>query len=257
MTTEGSLQRALGLDLGGKTVVVTGGCGGIGFAICNALALLGARVAIWDIDGAKAQDKAAHLGPEHLGLACDVTDEAAVAAAAALTRETMGAVTILINNAGAAGPTHPIAEIDAAEWRAIHALNLDSVHYTSRQFAPDMVAQGWGRIVNVASVAAKEGNANAAAYSSAKAGVIAYTKAHAKELAQTGVLINCITPAAVDTPFFDTVPEEHRRAVTAKIPMGRLGKAEEIARLVIFLASDMCQFSTGAVFDISGGRATY
>ncbi|UYV37234.1 SDR family oxidoreductase [Rhodobacteraceae bacterium D3-12] len=257
MTRDISAQQRLGLDLSGKNVVVTGGCGGIGFAICDALAMLGARVAIWDIDAEKAKDKAASLGPQHLGCACDVTDEAAVVAAALHTTGQIGPVSILVNNAGAAGPTHPISEIDAEEWRAIHALNLDSVHYTSRQFASDMITLGWGRIVNIASVAAKEGNANAAAYSSAKAGVIAYTKAQAKELAQTGVLINCITPAAVDTPFFDTVPEEHRRLVTAKIPMGRLGKAEEIARLVTFLATDMCQFSTGAVFDISGGRATY
>jgi 3-oxoacyl-[acyl-carrier protein] reductase len=193
----------------------------------------------------------------HLALGCDVTNEDSVAEAAQSVMAAFGLCDIIINNAGAAGATLPAAEIDAAQWRAVHALNLDSVHYVSRAFVPAMVDAGWGRFVNVASVAAKEGNANAAAYSSAKAGVVAYTKALAKELALTGVLVNCITPAAARTAFFDTIPEAHRAAVVAKIPMGRMGEPEEIADLVLFLASEMCRFSTGAVFDISGGRATY
>lgn len=252
------MKQSLGLDLSGRSAIITGGCGGIGIAVGTTLASMGARIAVWDLDEDKAKNVInAFDGEGHIAVKCDVTNAPAVLDAADQTEKSFGSTDILVNNAGAAGPTHPISEIEPEEWRIAHALNLDSVHFTSKRLAGPMVKSGWGRIVNVASIAAKEGNANAAAYSSAKAGVVAYTKAHAKELAQTGVLINCITPAAVDTPFFDTIPEVHRQTVINKIPMGRLGKADDIARLIAFLASDMCQFSTGAVFDISGGRATY
>jgi 3-oxoacyl-[acyl-carrier protein] reductase len=249
---------AVAIDLAGRSAVVTGGAGGLGRAIGAALARAGARVALWDLDAGRAAEAAAALpAAGHLGIACDVTDAGAVAAAAAATVAALGPVAVLVNNAGAAGPTGPAAEMSAEVWRAVHALNLDSVHLVSQAFAPGMVAQGWGRIVNIASVAAKEGNAGAAAYSSAKAGVVAYTKSLGKELAATGVLVNCITPAALDTAFFDTIPAAHRAAVVAKIPMGRMGQPEEAADLVLFLASELCRYSTGAVFDLSGGRATY
>lgn len=246
------------LSLAGAVAVVTGGAGGIGSAVGAALAGAGAQVALWDLDAARAEAAAAQLsGDGHLGIGCDVTDPLAVLVAAQHTVDGLGPVDILVNNAGAAGPTHPIQEIEPEEWRRVHALNLDSVHYVSRALAGPMAARGRGRIINIASIAAKEGNANAAAYSSAKAGVIAYTKAHGKELAGAGVLVNCIAPAAVDTPFFDAIPAAHKAAVVDKIPMGRLGQAAEIADLALFLASDLCRFSTGAVFDASGGRATY
>lgn len=247
---------SIAIDLGGRNAVVTGGAGGIGRAIATRLSEAGARVALWDLDGQRAREAALDL-PEAIGIACDVTDESAIANAAHDTLSAFGSLHILVNNAGAAGVTKPACETSLAEWRSIHALNLDSVHLVSRALAPALVAAGWGRIVNMASVAAKEGNANAAAYSSAKAGVVAYTKALGKELVGQGVLVNAIAPAAVDTPFFDGIPKSHRAAVLSKIPMGRFGRADEIAALALFLASDACSFSAGAVFDISGGRATY
>lgn len=240
----------LDLDLSGRVAVVTGGSGGIGAASARLLGEAGARVAVWDL-----RDDTG--GPGALGVRADVTDPEAVDRAAAETEAALGAPDILVNCAGAAGATKSLLEHSLADWRAVHALNLDSVFLVTRRLLPAMVARKWGRVVSLASIAAKEGNANAGAYSSAKAGVVALTKAWGKEVAGTGVLVNCIAPAAVSTPFFDSIPEAHRKAVLSKIPLGRFGEAQEIARLVLFLCTPACSFSTGAVWDASGGRATY
>jgi 3-oxoacyl-[acyl-carrier protein] reductase len=241
----------LDLDLSGRVAVVTGGASGIGAASARLLAEAGARVAAWDL---RHEDRGRGA---ILSVRADVTDPDAVARAAEETEAAVGPPDILVNCAGAAGPTRPLLELSLEDWRAIHALNLDSVFLVTRRLLPAMAARGWGRVVSLASIAAKEGNANAGAYSSAKAGVVALTKAWGKEVAGTGVLVNCIAPAAVETPFFDTIPDAHRAAVLSKIPLGRFGRAEEIAALALFLCSPACSFSTGAVWDASGGRATY
>lgn len=248
------MPQALDIDLRGRAAVVTGGAGGIGAACVEALLEAGARVAVWDL---RVDLDAGGAREPLYRVRADVTDPASVEAAVAATRAKLGPVHILVNCAGAAGPTSPLLELSLEDWRGIHALNLDSVFLVTRRLLPDMLEAGWGRVVNLASIAAKDGNANAAAYSSAKAGVVALTKALGKEVAGTGVLVNCVAPAAVRTPFFDAIPQAHRDAVLAKIPLGRFGEPEEIARLVLFLCSQACSFSTGAVWDASGGRATY
>lgn len=248
------MPQALDIDLRGRAAVVTGGAGGIGAACVEALLEAGARVAVWDL---KVDLDVGGAREPLYRVRADVTDPASVEAAVAATRAKLGPVHILVNCAGAAGPTSPLLELSLEDWRGIHALNLDSVFLVTRRLLPDMLEAGWGRVVNLASIAAKDGNANAAAYSSAKAGVVALTKALGKEVAGTGVLVNCVAPAAVRTPFFDAIPQAHRDAVLAKIPLGRFGEPEEIARLVLFLCSQACSFSTGAVWDASGGRATY
>ncbi len=242
----------------GRGAVVTGGARGIGLAVARRLAAGGAKVALWDLD-ATALKEAAGLADAPLVTTCclDITEESAVAAAAAETTASLGTVDILVNNAGITGPNQKTWEYSLEDWERVLAVDLTAVFLCCRALLPDMLARGYGRVVNIASVAGKEGNPNAGAYSTAKAAVIGLTKSLGKETAGSGVIVNCVTPAAVETDIFKQMTQEHIDYMLSKIPMGRFGKVEEVAALVAWLASDDCSFSTGAVFDISGGRATY
>jgi len=230
------------LDFKGRTAVVTGGMIGIGAAIVKRLEASGARVAIWDVNG-----------PDKV----DVTDQGSIDRALQKTLASLGKIDVLVNNAGIAGPAMPVVDYPVADWKRVIDIDLHGPFFVSRVVVPHMVKAGYGRIVNIASIAGKEGNPNAAAYAAAKGGLIAFTKALGKELAQTGVLVNCVAPAAAQTAILDQVTPEFAKFMLSKIPMGRFVKVEEIAALVCWLASEDCSFSTGAVFDISGGRATY
>ena len=230
------------LDFKNRTAVVTGGMIGIGAAIVKRLEASGARVAIWDVNG-----------PEKV----DVTDQDSIDRALKKTLVSFGKIDVLVNNAGIAGPTVPVVEYPVADWKRVIDIDLHGPFLVSRVVVPHMVKTGYGRIVNIASIAGKEGNPNAAAYAAAKGGLIAFTKALGKELAQTGVLVNCVAPAAAQTAILDQVTPEFAKFMLSKIPMGRFVKVEEIAALVCWLATEDCSFSTGGVFDISGGRATY
>jgi len=247
------------IDLKGQKAVVTGAARGIGYAIAERLLASGAAVALWDVDESAARKAALDLsrGGETHAMALDVTQDDAVKSAAAATEKRMGRIDILVNNAGIAGSNATSWNYDPSEWRRIVEIDLVGVFLCARAVLPSMLAHGYGRIVNIASVAGKEGNPNASAYSAAKAGVIALTKSLGKELAESGIIVNCVTPAAVETEIFAQMSKEHIGYMLAKIPMGRFGKVEEVAALVAWLASKDCSFSTGATFDISGGRATY
>ena len=245
------------LDLNGRIAVVTGGARGIGRAIAERMLASGATVALWDRDGAEAARTAAALGPKASAHAVDQTDEAAVGSAAAATLERHGRVDILVNNAGITGGNAPTWELPSAEWRKVIEVNLIGPYLISSALLPHMVKQGYGRVVNIASVAGKEGNPNASHYSASKAGLIALTKSLGKELANTGVLVNCVTPAAAKTELFAQMSETQIGYMLSKIPMGRFVQVEEIAALACWLATEDCSFSTGGVFDITGGRATY
>ena len=231
------------LDLKGRTAVVTGGLIGIGAAIVKRLESSGARVRVWDV-GAKTDP-------------VDVTDQAAIERATAKAIADFGRIDVLVNNAGIAGVTKPVVDYPVDEWKRVLDIDLTGPFLCCRVIVPHMVRSGYGRIVNMASIAGKEGNPNAAAYASAKGGLIAFTKALGKELAQSGVLVNCVTPAAAQTAILDQVTPEFAKFMLSKIPMGRFVKVDEIAALACWLASEDCSFSTGGVFDISGGRATY
>jgi NAD(P)-dependent dehydrogenase (short-subunit alcohol dehydrogenase family) len=245
------------LDFTGRTAVVTGGAAGIGFAIAQRLAGSGAKVALWDRD-AGALDKArAALGGGTVVHALDVADAAAVARAAAATEKALGRVDVLVCSAGIAGPNHTTWEYPLDAWRQVIDVNLNGVFYCNRALVPAMQKNDYGRIVNIASIAGKEGNPTASAYSASKAGVIGLTKSLGKELAKTGIRVNCVTPAAVRTAIFDQISQQHIDFMLSKIPMARFGGVDEIAAMVCWLASEECSFSTGAVFDLSGGRATY
>jgi len=230
------------LDFKGRTAVVTGGMQGIGAAIVKRLEASGAQVAIWDLDG-----------PNKV----DVSSNDSVQLAMKGTLEKFQKIDVLVNNAGIAGPTVPVVDYPVAEWERVLRIDLTGPFLCCRAVAPHMVKQKYGRIVNIASIAGKEGNPNASAYSAAKAGVIALTKSLGKELAQSGVLVNCVTPAAAKTAIFDQISQQHIDYMLSKIPMARFVTVDEIASLVCWLASTDCAFSTGGVFDISGGRATY
>ena len=235
------------IDLKGRTAVITGGAQGIGFAIAQRFQASGAKLVLWDIDAACA------ALPGAKGEVVELTDDAAVGAAA----QRAGAVDILVNNAGITGGNGTTWELDPAVWRRVVEVNLIGPYLTSRHLAPAMAARGYGRIVNIASVAGKEGNPNASHYSASKAGLIALTKSLAKELATNGVLVNAIAPAAAKTAMFDQMSEQHIGYMLSKIPMGRFLMPDEIAAMAAWLASEECSFSTGAVFDITGGRSTY
>jgi 3-oxoacyl-[acyl-carrier protein] reductase len=241
------------IDLNGRLAVVTGGAQGIGLAVARRFVDSGARVVIWDRDGAAAERAAESLGPAASARAVELSEDAQIEAAALAA----GPVDILINNAGITGGNAKTWELEPAIWRQVIEVNLNAPYVACRALVPGMIARGYGRIVNVASIAAKEGNPNAAHYSASKAGLIALTKSLGKELAGTGVLVNAITPAAARTPIFDQMTQEHIDYMLAKIPMNRFLEPDEAAALVAWLASEDCAFSTGAVFDISGGRATY
>ena len=247
------------IDLTGKRAIVTGGARGIGLAIAARLLASGAAVTLWDRD-APALDAAvkrlAGSGEVHTA-AVDVTDDAAVTAATNRTLGAMGGIEILINNAGITGPNATTWEYPVAEWRKVIEVDLTAPFLCCRAVVPHLVKAGWGRIVNIASVAGKEGNPNAPAYSAAKAGLIGLTKSLGKELAKSNVLVNCVTPAVAETDILKQMTEAHVAFMLGKIPMGRFVQIDEIAALVLWLASAECSFSTGAVFDITGGRSTY
>jgi 2-dehydro-3-deoxy-L-rhamnonate dehydrogenase (NAD+) len=243
------------IDLKGRVAVVTGGAQGIGYAITERLLASGARAILWDIDRAKLDEALAvlgKLGPVS-GEVVELTDDAAVAAAT----KKAGTIDILVNNAGITGGNASTWELDPAVWRRVIEVNLIAPYLTCRHVAPAMMARGYGRIVNIASVAGKEGNPNASHYSASKAGLIALTKSLAKELATKGVLVNAITPAVAKTAMFEQMTQQHIDYMLGKIPMGRFLMPAEIASMVAWLSSEDCSFSTGAVFDITGGRATY
>jgi 3-oxoacyl-[acyl-carrier protein] reductase len=247
------------IDLQGKHAIVTGGARGIGLAIAERLLASGAHCSLWDTNrerlGAASKNLSTH-GVVHTAVV-DVSKAESVQAAADATAQQFGSVEILVNNAGIAGATKPTWELTPAEWQEVLQVNLFGVFLCCHAVVPKMKQKGYGRIVNIASIAGKEGNPNASHYSAAKAGVIALTKSLGKELAQSGILVNCITPAVIQTEILDTVPQHHIDYMLSRIPMGRFGRKEEAAALVAWLCSSDCSFTTGGVIDLSGGRATY
>lgn len=250
------------IDLSGQSAIVTGGAAGMGFAFGQRLIRAGANVCIWDlrqdaIDQAVAELSDGADGVEVMGVIGDVSDAGSVDVAMAATLERFSNVEIAINNAGISGPNAVAWEYPVDDWRQVIDVDLVGTFIVSRAVIPQMLNKGYGRIVNIASVAGKEGNPNASAYSAAKAGVIGLTKSLGKELAQTGVIVNCVAPAVVRTALLDQMTQEHVDYMLSKIPMGRFGMPEEVAAMVAWLCSPDCSFSTGAVFDLSGGRATY
>ena len=247
------------IDLNNRTAIVTGGARGIGFAAAQKMVVSGASVALWDIDADALAEAAAALkgGGRVRAAIVDVTDEASIAKGVdALIREA-GKIDILVNNAGITGGNPPLWELTPEVWRRVIEVNLIAPYLVCRAVVPHMAAAGYGRIVNIASIAGKDGNPNASHYSASKAGLIGLTKSLAKELATKGVLVNCITPAAAKTELFGQMSRQHIDYMLSKIPMNRFVTVDEIAAMIAWLASEDCSFSTGAVFDISGGRAVY
>ena len=242
----------LNIDLSGQVAIVTGGLGGIGRAIAASLRRGGARVAAWDLSADSTFDD-----NDQMSLAVDVTQEASVAAALALTLERFGRTDILVNGAGFVGTEVLMEELTLHEWRRIVEANLTSVFLCCRAVITPMRQRGYGRIVNIASNAGKDCNPYQSAYWAAKAAVIGLTKSLGRELAESGILVNCVTPALIDTPLAGTLSDETRTAAFDKIPMRRMGRPDEVAALVAWLASDQVSFSTGAAYDLSGGRASY
>ncbi len=251
------------IDLAGRVAIITGGAQGIGYASAERFLDSGARVRLWDVDADRLAQAVAALAPRGQvtgavsGAVVELTDDAAVAAATAAAAAQLGRIDILVNNAGITGGNAATWLLDPAVWRRVIEVNLVAPYLTCRAVVPQMVAQGYGRIVNIASVAGKEGNPNASHYSASKAGLIALTKSLGKELARSGVLVNAVAPAAARTAIFEQMAPEHIAFMLGKIPMGRLVTVTEVAAMVAWLASEECSFSTGAVFDLSGGRATY
>jgi 3-oxoacyl-[acyl-carrier protein] reductase len=247
------------IDLAGRKAVITGGARGIGLAAAERMLHSGAEVSLWDMDAAAldaAAKRLAGAGRVHTTVV-DVSSAASVTAAAQAAIGQMGQIDILVNNAGITGPNVTVWDYSPEDWRKVIDIDLTGPFLCLRAVVPMMRERNYGRIVNIASIAGKEGNPNASAYSAAKAGLIALTKSLAKELATTEIKVNCMTPAAVETDIFKQMTETHIKFMLSKIPMSRFGKVEEVAGLICWLASEEMSFSTGAVFDISGGRATY
>ena len=247
------------LDLKGRNAVVTGGAAGIGFAIAQRLVQSGARVSLWDRDEKSLSKAASDLGEETEAHTArlDVSAEAEVARACAETVKAMGRIDLLVCSAGITGPNMPTWDYPVADWKQVLDINLTGVFLCNKAVVLHMQKNDYGRIVNIASIAGKEGNPNASAYSASKAGVISLTKSLGKELAKGGIRVNCVTPAAVKTGMFAQMTQAHIDFMLSKIPMARFGQVEEIASLVAWLCTEECSFSTGAVFDLSGGRAVY
>ena len=241
----------------GMTAVVTGGASGIGLAVAERMIAEGGSAILWDVDQRRLDDAASKLGAPCCTRRVDVTDPDDVECAAAEADGAMGQIDALVCSAGVAGQNAFLIDYPIAEWKRVFDINVNGLFYCNRFVAARMKARGYGRIVNIASIAGKEGNPNAAHYSASKAGLIALTKSVAKETAARGVVVNCITPAAVRTAMFDQMSQAHIDYMLSRIPMGRFGQVEELAALVAWLSSEECSFSTGAAFDISGGRATY
>ncbi len=249
------------LDMKGRHGVITGGATGLGFAIAQRMLASGAQVTLWDRDAAGMQAAALQLQTEHPGavvhcVPVDVADHASVVHATQTT-VALAPVDALVNCAGITGPNVKVWDYPVDAWRQVMDVNLNGLFYCCRELSAHMRGRAFGRIVNIASVAGKDGNPNASAYSASKAAVIALTKSLGKELADTGVRVNCVTPAAVKTAIFDQMTPEHIQFMLSKIPMGRFGQPEEVAAMVAWLCTEDCSFSTGAVFDLSGGRSTY
>ncbi|CAN7206903.1 SDR family oxidoreductase [Variovorax paradoxus] len=245
------------LDFAGRHAVVTGGAAGLGYGIAERLIASGGSVTLWDRDEAAAGKAAAALGSKAFAVKVDVAQQASVAAAVVATLAHSPRIDALVNSAGITGPNTRLWDYPVDEWRQVMEVNINGVFLCCREVVAQMRAQGYGRIVNIASVAGKEGNPNASAYSASKAAVIALTKSLGKELADTGIRVNCVTPAAVKTAIFDQMTPEHIAFMLSKIPMGRFGTVQEVAAMVGWLCTEDCSFSTGAVFDLSGGRSTY
>lgn len=240
-----------------RMAVITGGASGVGLEAATRIVAEGGQVSLWDRDASALAKAAATVGGDNHVAEVDVADAARQAAAAQTVYEKFGRIDILIACAGITGPTVKLWEFPVEEWRRVIDIDLHGIFNSCRAIVPFMLKNDYGRIVNISSVAGKEGNPNASAYSTAKAGVIGLTKSLGKELAATGVRANCVTPAAFNSPILAQMPQSHIDYMKSKIPMGRLGEAGEVAALICWLASEECSFSTGAVFDISGGRSTY
>jgi 2-dehydro-3-deoxy-L-rhamnonate dehydrogenase (NAD+) len=241
----------------GRRAVVTGGASGIGFAVASRIVAEGGRACLWDLDQAGLDRAAGTLGEASSGVQVNIVEFGEVERAAARTVEALGGIDILVASAGITGPNAVLWEYPVEKWRQVMEVNLNGMFYCNRSVVPHMLSGGYGRIVNVASVAGKEGNPNASAYSTSKAAVIGLTKSLGKELAKENITVNAVTPAAVRTPIFDQMSQGHIDFMLSKIPMGRFGETGEVAALICWLASEEASFSTGAVFDCSGGRATY
>jgi 3-oxoacyl-[acyl-carrier protein] reductase len=245
------------IDLQGRVAIVTGGAQGIGYAVAERFIASGAKVVLWDIDATLLAKAQSTLGHGASTARVELTDERAVAAATQAVLASHGRIDILVNNAGITGGNAPTWELAPEMWRRTIDVNLVAPYLTCHAIVPAMMKQGYGRIVNVASVAGKEGNPNASHYSASKAGLIALTKSLAKELATKGILVNAVSPAAAKTAIFDQMTQQHIDYMLAKIPMGRFVEPREIAAAIAWLASEDCSFTTGSVLDLSGGRATY
>lgn len=239
-----------------RRAVITGGASGAGKAIAQRLVREGARVAIWDRDGAALQ-QAVKESKAVYTYELDISDAASVSVAANATKDALGGVDLLVCSAGITGATAPVVDFPLDSWKSVIEINLNGVFYACRALTPFMKDQGYGRIVNIASIAAKDPNPNMAAYAASKAGVVAFTKAFGKELATSGVIVNALTPAVFETPLLQQMPQAQIEAMKSKIPMNRFGQVDEVVAMTCWLLSEECSFSTGAVFDISGGRASY
>ncbi len=245
------------IDLAGQTAVVTGGAQGLGFAIAKRIVASGAKVSLWDMDAAELDRATAELGAAAKSVVVNITDPDAVVAAASKAEAESGPISILVNSAGIAGPNHPLEAYPVNEWQRVIDINLNGTFYVNRAVVPGMKARGYGRIVNIASIAGKEGNPNASAYSASKAGVIGMTKSLGKELAGLDIAVNAITPAAARTRIFDQMKQEHIDYMLSKIPRARFLEVDEAANMIAWLVSKENSFTTASVFDLSGGRATY
>ena len=240
----------------GRTAVVTGGASGLGLLAAQRIVQEGGRVSLWDVNASALDDAQKKLGGAHT-VSVNIGNHENVVEAARQSKQALGKIDILINSAGITGATVPVKDFPVDSWLQVMDVNLNGTFSCCREIVPAMIAQGYGRIVNIASVAGKEGNPQASAYSASKAAVIGFTKSLGKELATSGVLVNCVTPATFESPILDQLPKSQIDYMVSRIPMGRLGEAHEIAALVCWLASEECSFSTAATFDISGGRTTY